>query len=247
MLLYFRVDWCPYCQRMDREVLPTAAVTRFLTDVIKVRVNPERSPQDKALAQSHGVDGYPSVFVIPRAEARAQRVPAFTRSGATAPSIDVTAEKFVKACTEVGLSQSRQLVRDGAEKAKAGDLTGGRAALDRAIDLDPQNAEAFLWRGHLELNAGERGKAIGYFKRAIELDPKEPYPYGQLASLYARNGQLDEAIDYLDRLLRVAPEPQQGAAFAMRGWAHQQKGESDRAKADYAEACRRGQTRACGR
>ena len=64
MLVYFRVDWCPFCQRMDRLVLPAPAVTRFLASD-KVEVNPERSPQDRALALNYGADRYPSVFLIP--------------------------------------------------------------------------------------------------------------------------------------------------------------------------------------
>jgi tetratricopeptide (TPR) repeat protein len=247
LLLYFKVDWCPYCQRMDREVLPAPAVSRFLTDVVKVRVNPERSAEDKALAKSHGVDGFPSVFVIPRADARPERVPAFTRSGNSAPGIDATADKFVKACTEVGLGQSRDLVRQGVEKARAGNLDGARAALDRAIELDPQNAGAFAWRGHIEAQAGENGKAIGYLKRAIELNPKDPYAYGRLVSVYGRAGQMDEVIEYTSRMIQVLPEAEQATALAMRGRAHLQKGDKERAAFDFAEACRRGHQAACTR
>ena len=168
MLVYFRVDWCPYCQRMDREVIPAPAVTRFLAGVVKVRINPERSPADRALAQSFGVDGYPSVFVIPTQGARPQKVSAMSRSGST--GIDVTAEKFVQACKDVGLGQSVELIREAVAKVQAGDLAGARTDLDRAIGLDPQSAAAHRWRAYTEVRAGDSGKAAGYFKRAIELD-----------------------------------------------------------------------------
>jgi tetratricopeptide (TPR) repeat protein len=244
MLVYLRVDWCPYCRRMDREVLPAPAVTRFLEGVVKVRINPETSPTDRALTESYGVSRYPSLFVIAAPGGKPHSVPHFSRAGSE--DIDVTAEKFVKACEEVGLGASRQLVSEGAAKSRAGDLAGARADLDRAIELDPGNAEAFFWRGYGEARGGERGKAVGDLKHASELDPKEPYAYAELAGLYQRAGQLDDAIATATRLIDVAPDWHEGAAFAMRGYAQGQKGDREHALADFAEACRRGNTRACG-
>jgi tetratricopeptide (TPR) repeat protein len=243
MLVYFRVDWCPYCRRMDRDVIPAPAVTRFLADVVKVRVNPETSPPDKELAKSYGVTGYPSVFVIPAPGATPESVPHFSRSAGE--DIDATAEAFVKACEAVGLGQSRRLVSAAAAKVRAGDLAGARPDLDRAIELDPRNAEAFFWRGLAEARAGEKGKAVGDLKRAIDLDSKDPFSYAELAGLYQRAGQLDEALATLTRLTEVAPDWQKGAGFAMRGSTYGRKGERERALADYAEACRRGTTSAC--
>jgi tetratricopeptide (TPR) repeat protein len=243
MLVYFRVDWCPHCRRMDREVLPAPAVTRFLADVVKVRVNPEDSPVDQTLAKSYGAAGYPSVFVVPAPGANPQRVSHFSRAGSE--SIDLTAEKFVQACEAVGLGQAQQLVSAGAAKARAGDLGGARRDLDRALQLDPRNARAFFWRGYAEARAGESGKAVGDLKRSIELDGKDPFPYAELAGVYQRAGQLDDAIGALTRLTDVAPDWQDGVAFAMRGSARGRKGDRDQALADYAEACRRGHTHSC--
>jgi len=243
MLVYFRVDWCPYCQRMDREVLPAPAVTRFLEGVVKVRINPETSTEDRALAQSYGVSGYPSLFVIAAPAAKPQSVPHFSRAGSE--NIDVTAEKFVKACEEVGLGQARELVRSASQKSRTGDLAGARADLDRAIELDPGNAEAFFWRGYAEARAGEPGKAAGDLKHASELDPKDPYAYAELANLYQHAGQYDEVIAAATRLTEVAPDWESGTGWAMRGYAHGHKGDRERALADFAEACRRGNTRAC--
>jgi tetratricopeptide (TPR) repeat protein len=244
MLVYFRVDWCPYCRRVDREVLPAPAVTRFLEGVVKVRINPETSPPDRALAERYGVSGYPSLFVIAAPGGKPTSVPHFSRAGSE--NMDVTAEKFVKACEEVGLGQARQLVRDGADKSRAGNLAGARTDLDRAIELDPRNAAAFFWRGYAEARAGERGKAVGDLKHASELDPKDPFAYAELVGLYQRAGQHDEAIAAASRLVEVAPEWQSGTGFAMRGYAYGQKGDREHALADFAEACRRGHTRACG-
>jgi thioredoxin-like negative regulator of GroEL len=243
LLIYFRVDWCPYCRSMDRDVLPASSVIRFLGEVVKVRVNVEASPADRALAERFGVKGYPSVYVIPVPDAPPHPVPSFSRT--KNEDITVTAEKFVKACEEVGLRQSRGLVRDGYDKVRRGDPAGARADLDQAIEIDPRNAQAFLWRGYLEAEAGEKGKAAGDLKRAIELDPREPFAYSTLARLYLLNGQFDDAIATLGPLIDTAPDWQRGLGFALRGEAYGRKGDTARAFADHGEACRRQNARSC--
>jgi tetratricopeptide (TPR) repeat protein len=242
-LVYFRVDWCPYCRKLDREVLPTSPVERFLRDVIKVRINPEKSPADEALARSFDVHGYPSVFVIPGPDAKPDKVRAFTREGKE--DITVTAERFVAECEKVGLRQARNLVADGAEKERAGDFAGARADLSRAIELDPNNAQAYYWRGRAAARAGEKGKAVGDLKRAIELDAKNPYAYVDLAATYGRAGQEDAAIATLGQLADAAPDWDHGAAFVMRGKAFARKGDQERATADFRQACQHGNAEAC--
>jgi tetratricopeptide (TPR) repeat protein len=243
MIVYFHVSWCPYCRKMDAEVLPVAAVTRFLADVVKVRVNPETSPADRALEKQLASKGYPSVYVIPAPGARPEEVSGFTRHGDEA--LDVTAERFVKACERVGVRQSHNLVAEAWDKSRAGDIAGARGDLDRAIEMDPTSATAYYWHARVDLLAREPSKAIGNFKRSIELDPKDPQSYAALAGLYAQVHQLDDAIGELDRLIDVAPDWHGGWAYATRGQARAAKGDGAGATADFAEACRRGTAYAC--
>jgi thiol-disulfide isomerase/thioredoxin/predicted RNA-binding Zn-ribbon protein involved in translation (DUF1610 family) len=64
LVVYFHADWCAYCKRFERDFLPDPLLRRFLSDVLRVHVNPEASPQDKALADRFGVRGYPSFFIL---------------------------------------------------------------------------------------------------------------------------------------------------------------------------------------
>jgi len=41
--------------------------------------------------------------------------------------------------------------------------------LDKAITLDPQNAESYLLRGTARGNSGDRGKAMSDIQKALEL------------------------------------------------------------------------------
>ncbi|HVT58655.1 MAG TPA: thioredoxin family protein [Thermoanaerobaculia bacterium] len=97
--VYFRTDWCPYCRRMDEQLLRTAQVTEYLRFVVKVRVNPESGPVEKALAGHYGVSGYPSFFIqaTPGFRAPRLRIYAWTQGsdGAWHPT---DAASFVAAC-----------------------------------------------------------------------------------------------------------------------------------------------------
>jgi Flp pilus assembly protein TadD len=151
----------------------------------------------------------------------------------------------VTACEEVGLSQARILLRDGVAKTRAQEFAAARSDLDRALGLDPRNAEAYFWLGYGEEHLGANGKAAGNFRRALELDPKDPRPYAELALLYGRNEQFDEAILVLNHLIELAPAWQKGLAFAMRGMAQVENGDEERGLADLAQACTRGHRPSC--
>lgn len=47
------------------------------------------------------------------------------------------------------------------------------AALDRAIDVDPENAMLYRFRGDSNLNIGKHSEAIYNYARALELDPED--------------------------------------------------------------------------
>ena len=243
MIIYYRVDWCPYCQRMDQDIINSSSVREFLANVVKVRVNPESSPDDAELARSMGVSGYPSVFVVPHPGSTPEKIPSLSRK-ANEP-IELSTEKFISSAKEAGIRQAQNQVVDGFHKLERGDTTGARAELDRAIEMNPRNADAYFWRGEADAKAGELGKAVGNYKRVLELEPERKDALFALARIYGGNREYDEAITYLTRAIRVAPDYAQGTAFAQRGYSYKMKGDMDAAKADFAEACKRGTADAC--
>ena len=78
-----------------------------------------------------------------------------------------------------------------------------RDAYERALDLDPDLADAHVNLGrHLHL-AGERGRAEPHYREAVRLDPDDPTPHYNLGVLLDECARKDEAIlAYRQAILR---------------------------------------------
>ena len=96
MIVYFRTDWCPYCKRFDHDIVLSMEVATFLKTVIKVRVNPEQGPDEKALAERFGVHGFPSIFMVPANGETPVKIYPFVRSGETFQPVPPA--EFVASC-----------------------------------------------------------------------------------------------------------------------------------------------------
>ena len=74
-----------------------------------------------------------------------------------------------------------------------GDEQAGRSDLDRCLQLDPANRQAWLHRGALDLAGAEYDKAADAFKRARQLDPGAPDNALNLGAAYLLQGKRDAA------------------------------------------------------
>ena len=63
MVIYFQRHKCEACRKFEHEVLGSAEVKSFLTDLVKVRVDAD---EEKKLAARFGVTSTPAVVVVPR-------------------------------------------------------------------------------------------------------------------------------------------------------------------------------------
>jgi len=78
-----------------------------------------------------------------------------------------------------------------------------REAYERALELDPDLAEAHVNLGRLLHVAGERGRAEPHYREAVKLDPDDPTPHFNLGVLLEEQGRRDEAVHaYRQAILR---------------------------------------------
>lgn len=62
LIVYFYADWCPFCQRLDSEYLPSAPVQEYLRGVVKVRIKSRARAggrRDSEPVRRHGISHFP--------------------------------------------------------------------------------------------------------------------------------------------------------------------------------------------
>jgi tetratricopeptide (TPR) repeat protein len=104
----------------------------------------------------------------------------------------------------------------------------------RAIELDPNYAEAYANRGSAFYTQGNRAAAMANYTRAIELDPKLAVAYYNLG--FAHYDQGDPAAAIADYTQAIELDPKLAQAYINRGSAFHAQGDLAAAIADYTQA-----------
>lgn len=98
-------------------------------------------------------------------------------------------------------------------------LTGDASShLDRALQIDPNHAEAWQKRGELHLELQQFEEGLGSYLRAIELAPRENENYLSAARCVLSRESADSAIQRLRAALPQAADPvnaERGVAMAL--------------------------------
>jgi tetratricopeptide (TPR) repeat protein len=117
------------------------------------------------------------------------------------------------------------------------------AELNKAIEIDPRNAEAYYWRGRTLVDLGRLDQGVDDFKAAVKFKPDYAEVYDHLGWLASRQGQVDEGIAYLTKSIEFKPE--NAWAFYNRSRLFFSKGDVASAMRDAEKACSLGYQDAC--
>ncbi len=118
----------------------------------------------------------------------------------------------------------RALLLRSTARFMLGDTEGGRADLDRSLQLDPTQRQAWLNRAGLEITEEHYDQALDSLAKARALDPDNPDTDLNTGAVLLLQGRLPEATERFRRYLDAAPD--QAAAhylvatnYAGRGYA----------------------------
>jgi TolB-like protein/predicted negative regulator of RcsB-dependent stress response len=85
------------------------------------------------------------------------------------------------------------------------DWAGARAALDKALQTDPNNVSALIGEAHLTRTVGNADEALAKFRRALDRDPLNLLNRRYVARVLFFAGRLDEAEATVRQVLEMSP------------------------------------------
>jgi tetratricopeptide (TPR) repeat protein len=77
---------------------------------------------------------------------------------------------------------------------------------NKAIELNPEDANAYFNRGGAYRDTGNYGQAVKDFTRAIELSPKDADAYDNRGIAYDLKGEYAQALKDYNRSIELNPE-----------------------------------------
>jgi tetratricopeptide (TPR) repeat protein len=86
------------------------------------------------------------------------------------------------------------------------DYTGAAVYLKKAIELDPNYANAHNNLGMALALQGKLNEAISYFTRAIQLDPDSASSHYNLGNAFNQQDKVDEAITHYTEAVQIKPD-----------------------------------------
>ena len=117
------------------------------------------------------------------------------------------------------------------------------AEFNKALEIDPRNAEAYYWRGRTLVSLGRLDQGEDDFKTAVKFKPDYAEAYDHLGWLAFKQNRIDEGIAYLTKSVELKPE--NAWAFYNRSRLFFNKGDVARAMRDAEKACSLGNQDGC--
>jgi len=103
--------------------------------------------------------------------------------------------------------------------------------LNRAIELNPSNAEAYMWYGSILQNQGQMADGSELYRKAFEIDPQAAVVGFNRGSDLVRTGQYEKAMNVFNTIVRN--NPNYANAYAIAGDVSYSVGQLDQAYSMY--------------
>ena len=118
--------------------------------------------------------------------------------------------------------------------AKSGETVAALDAFNRAVGLDPYNAQALYGRALIYQGNNQHELAIADFSAASGLNPQKAEPLLGRANSYLALGKVKEAAADLDEASEA--DPQNAQVWTTRGQVYERLGDKAKAAASYTRA-----------
>jgi tetratricopeptide (TPR) repeat protein len=140
--------------------------------------------------------------------------------------------------------EGRQILSQGHSLYRLQSLTQAIEKYNLALRFDPENAEAYCWRGRAFHRTGN-DRAEDDLRKAVSINPHLFDAYQGLDDVLLKRRRLDEIIELWNRYIEL--EPGVAQAYLERGGTYYNKKDFDSAYRDAKRACDLGNKDACTR
>jgi len=123
--------------------------------------------------------------------------------------------------------------KQGLAYLDAGQFRRAMAFFGQAVEIEPDNADAYFGRGLVHHEMEQYQQAIADFDRAIEIAPCHPYAHFQRGFVYHQLEQYEQAVADFSRGIEIRPDEW---AYLLRAVAYSCLGQAELARADRARA-----------
>lgn len=123
----------------------------------------------------------------------------------------------------------RDRFKEGLVYLDRGQFRRAVAFFNRAVESEPESADAYFGRGLVYHELEQYEEAIADFDRAIEIDPEHPYAHFQRGFVYHQLEQYEQAVADFTRAIEIRPD---GWAYMLRAAAYNYLGQAELAQAD---------------
>lgn len=132
------------------------------------------------------------------------------------------------------ISDAQEAAVQGRTLARSGKRGEALAEFEKALALDPYNAQALYGRGLIYQGDKQHEKAVEDFTAAHGLTPQRAEPLVARAASYLALDKVKEAVTDLDEAVQA--DPNSATGWSYRGQAYERLGDKDKAKASYSRA-----------
>lgn len=135
---------------------------------------------------------------------------------------------------------AQDYVLEGTEQSLRKEYARAIKTLSKALDLNPQEATAYMHRGIAYLESGEVEKALQDFNQSLALEPNALAYYNR-ASAWLERKEYDLALRDLDEAIALAPQDKEiyllrGIVYSERGIVYSEREDQERALQDVERA-----------